>query len=85
MTLIEAADASRRRVLKATWTGTVTPALDYYCLELECGHHYHVYEPSLRSPLMCLHCVKALLADSIPTLEDWPRPPAPMPSSPPIE
>ena len=55
--LILAADRSMRRVLKATWGGTVRADAEYYCAELECGHHAHVSETMLRSPLLCMMCL----------------------------
>lgn len=64
--LIAAADRSMRRVLKAIWSGTVREGADYFCCELECGHHAHLSEPTLRSPLLCLDCVKKEIGAEIP-------------------
>jgi len=66
--LLAAAERSVRRILKATWSGTVREGADYYCAELECGHHAHLSEPALRSPLLCLDCVKKEISEEIPPL-----------------
>jgi hypothetical protein len=64
--LLGCAGRSMRRVLKATWAGTAKPGADYYCAELECGHHTHVTEPVLKSPLMCMECVKKEISEVMP-------------------
>jgi hypothetical protein len=56
-------------VLKATWSGTARAGADYFCCELECGHHAHVTEHALISPMMCLACVKQKIGELIPELE----------------
>lgn len=68
--LLELADQSTRRVLKATWAGTAREGADYYCAELDCGHHMHVSESSLHSPLMCLSCLKQKIGEAIPRDDD---------------
>lgn len=55
-------DSSFQRVLKAEWSGTVRADATYYCCTLECGHHTHVSESALRSPLFCMACCKQKLA-----------------------
>jgi hypothetical protein len=68
--LTEAVDASMRRVLKATWSGTVREGADYYCCEMDvCGHHTHVSEEHLRSPLLCMTCVREKIGPLMPKIE----------------
>lgn len=55
-------DASFRQVLKAEWSATARADAEYYCCTLVCGHHAHVSESSLRSPLFCMACCKQKLA-----------------------
>jgi len=61
---LELADQSMKRVLQATWAGSAPPGGDYYCCALDCGHHMHVSENTLRSPLLCLSCLKEGLANA---------------------
>lgn len=53
--LIRSVERSERRVLKAEWSD------GYYCLTLECAHVLEISEPYLRSPVLCLTCVKERL------------------------
>lgn len=56
--MIAAADLSYRRVLKAEW---VPEPYAFYSMDLECGHNVRHDEQLLRSHVMCIPCVTALL------------------------
>ncbi len=49
------ADRSERRILKAEWTGE---PYNFYCMQMECGHVMHATEENLRSPMLCILCLK---------------------------
>lgn len=62
--LAQSIEASMKRVLKATWAGNARQGADYYCIELDCGHHTHASEDALRGRMCCIRCFTFPAADT---------------------